>query len=134
MLVKISRTVLIVGVLLLLLSVSFTPNTQAAPQNSIARMWEGRTTHAKADAYERYLRDNGAPFMTSQKGNLGMQILRRQTSDAVEFIIITYWDSRDSIKKVVGEDIERAWSLPRDKEFLIEPVTTVRHYQIAYSK
>ena len=128
------RFLLIVAVCVLLLSVSFIPSTQAAPQNAIARIWEGRTTHAKADAYERYLRETAVPKMTSAKGMLGMEILRRQTSDDVEFIVISYWDSRESIKKMTGEDIERAWSLPRDKEFLIEPVTTVRHYVIAYSK
>ncbi len=133
MITKISRVLLISGVCFLLLSVSFTPPTQAAVQG-IARVWEGRTTHAKADAYETYLKEVGLPQMTSAKGNVGIQLLRRPTSDAVEFVVISYWESREAIKKVVGEDIERAMQLPRDKEFLIELVTTVRHYQVVHSQ
>jgi hypothetical protein len=48
--------------------------------------------------------------------------------------VITYWESKDAIKKVVGQDIDRAYSLPRDPEFLLEPVKTVSHYQIALNK
>jgi heme-degrading monooxygenase HmoA len=100
---------------------------------AIARMWEGRTSVAKADAYESYLEANGLPPLRSAAGNLGVQILRRNNPTAVEFIVISYWESRDAIKKMVGEDIERAYSLPRDPEFLLEPVTTVRHYLVTYT-
>ena len=106
---------------------------QTQSKVGIARMWEGRTSVAKADAYERYIEENGVPGLKSAAGNLGVQILRRNNPTAVEFIVISYWESRDAIKKVVGEDIERAYSLPRDPEFLLEPVTTVRHYQVTYT-
>jgi heme-degrading monooxygenase HmoA len=127
------RLLFISGVCLLLLSVSFTPPSQAAIQG-IARVWEGRTTLAKADGFEKYLNQALVPQISSARGNVGMQILRRPTTDAVEFIVITYWDSRESIKKIMGEDIERSVPLPREGEFLIAPVTTVRHYQVVYSK
>lgn len=101
---------------------------------AIARIWQGRVAIAKADEYEKYLNEAGVPKMTSALGNLGMQILRRPTSDEVEFVVISYWESQEAIKKIVGDNIDRAISLPRDPEFLLEPVTTVRHYQIVFNK
>jgi heme-degrading monooxygenase HmoA len=106
---------------------------QSQGKVGIARMWEGRTSVAKADAYERYLEENGVRPLRTAAGNLGVQILRRNNPTAVEFIVISYWESRDAIKKIVGDDIERAFALPRDPEFLLEPVTTVRHYQVTYT-
>jgi heme-degrading monooxygenase HmoA len=107
--------------------------THSQDKVGIARMWEGRTSVARADAYARYLMDAGVPQLKAASGNLGVEILRRNNPEAVEFIVISYWTSREAIKKVVGDDIERSFSLPRDREFLLEPVTTVRHYQILYS-
>jgi heme-degrading monooxygenase HmoA len=107
--------------------------SQSQQKVAIARMWEGRTSVAKADAYARYLMDAGVPQIKAASGNLGVEILRRNNPNMVEFIVISYWTSREAIKKLVGDDIERAYALPRDPEFLLEPVTTVRHYQVLYT-
>ena len=125
--------IVIAGICYQLFAVSTPVHTQTM-KPAIARIWQGRVSVAKADAYEKYVKENGVKQMTSAAGNMGIQILRRPTPEAVEFVIISYWGSRDAIKKVVGEDIEKAFSLPRDSEFLLEPVTTVRHYQIAHSQ
>jgi heme-degrading monooxygenase HmoA len=124
--------IVIAGICYLLFAV---PTVHTQPTKpAVARVWQGKVSIANGDAYEKYVKENGVPKMTSSPGNLGIQILKRPTSEAVEFVIISYWESRDAIKKVVGDDIEKAYSLPRDSEFLLEPVTTVRHYQIAYSQ
>jgi heme-degrading monooxygenase HmoA len=113
---------------------AFQPQTtHSQGKVGIARVWEGRTSVAKADAYGKYLIDSGVPQFKAAAGNLGMEVLRRNNPDAVDFMVISYWDSRESIKKVVGEDIERATTLPRDQEFLLSPSTTVRHFLILYS-
>jgi heme-degrading monooxygenase HmoA len=125
--------IVIAGICYLLFVVPTEVYTQPG-KPAVARIWQGRVSTANGDAYEKYVKENGVPKMTSAAGNMGIQILRRPTSDAIEFVIISYWESRDAIKKVVGDDIEKAISLPRDSEFLLEPVTTVRHYQVAYSQ
>jgi len=107
--------------------------SQSQQKVAIARMWEGRTSVAKADAYARYLMDAGVPQLKAASGNLGVEVLRRNNPDMVEFMVISYWTSREAIKSLVGEDIERAYPLPRDREFLLEPVTTVRHYLVLYT-
>ena len=134
---KIAKTLLpviiIAGICYVLFVVPTAVHTQAT-KPAVARIWQGRVSIANGDAYEKYVKENGVPKMTSAAWNLGIQILKRPTTEAVEFVIISYWESRDAIKKVVGDDIEKAFSLPRDSEFLLEPVTTVKHYQVAYSQ
>ena len=130
----ISKSVWAVVIFLALCFLAVQPQvTHSQGKVGIARMWGGRTSVAKADAYASYLSDAAIPQMKAARGNLGLEILRRNTPNAVEFIVISYWESRDDIKRVVGDDIERAFSLPRDPEFLLEPVNTVRHYQILYT-
>jgi heme-degrading monooxygenase HmoA len=123
---------LITGICFFIFAAPEVLHTQPA-KPAIARIWQGRVSTAKADEYEKYLTENGVPKMTSAAGNLGIQVLRRPTSDAVEFVVISYWESKEVLKKVVGEDVERAYSLPRDPEFLLEPVKTVRLYNVALS-
>ena len=124
----------VAGIWILIFTKPATLYPQTPGKPAIARLWQGRTSIAKADAFEKYLQQVGVHQMTSASGNLGIQIFRRPTPEAVEFIVLSYWESRDAITKVVGEDIERAFALPREPEFLLEPVTVVRYYQVVLSQ
>jgi heme-degrading monooxygenase HmoA len=57
-------------------------------------------------------------------------MLRRDDGDRSEIITFSLWDSRDSIRRFAGDDIERAVFYPEDDRFLIERDVTVRHYEI----
>ena len=45
-------------------------------------------------------------------------------------MVISYWDSIDAIKGYAGADYTRVHDLPRDKEFLIDQETLVRHFEL----
>jgi heme-degrading monooxygenase HmoA len=96
----------------------------------VARIWHGRTLTTKADEYYDYLKEAGIKKIEAIEGNLGAQVLRRAQGENTEFVVITYWESRDAIKKFAGNDIEKANSLPRDREFLLEIEPTVRHFDV----
>lgn len=96
----------------------------------VARIWHGRTLTAKADEYYEYLKEAGIKKIEAIQGNLGAQVLRRTQGENTEFVVITYWESREAIKKFAGNDIEKANSLPRDREFLLEIEPTVRHFDV----
>jgi heme-degrading monooxygenase HmoA len=130
---KIWSLILAIGVCVLLLFPLLIRNTQGS-SSGIARVWEGRTTAENADAYEAYLNDVAVNQLASTEGHLGIQILRRATSTAVEFVVISYWESTDAITAFVGGNIDNVVPLPRDNEFLIEPVNSVRHYEVALSR
>ncbi|WP_313933795.1 MULTISPECIES: antibiotic biosynthesis monooxygenase family protein [unclassified Calothrix] len=68
--------------------------------------------------------------MESIPGNLGAQVLRRIDGNHTEFTVISYWESRDAIRKFAGNDIQKVRPLPRDNEYLINPETTVKHFDV----
>ncbi|MBD2564562.1 MULTISPECIES: antibiotic biosynthesis monooxygenase family protein [Nostoc] len=108
------------------------PNNTAATQSKkvIARIWHGTTLTSKADEYYVYLVEAGIKKIESIPGNLGVQVLRRTDGNNTEFTVISYWESRDAIRKFAGNDIEKVRFLPRDKEYLIKPETTVKHFDV----
>jgi hypothetical protein len=84
----------------------------------IARIWRGRTTAAKADAYADYLYEQGIKPL-AQKA-LGVQMLREDRANETEFVTISYWESVEAMSRFAGDDPRRIHHLERDAEFLIE--------------
>jgi heme-degrading monooxygenase HmoA len=101
------------------------------PRAAVARMWRGRVPNARADEYQKYLDESGVQKLRQIPHNLGVQMFRRPYDDkTTEFIVISYWPNRDAIHAYAGADIDKVHDLPRDKEFLIDPEKTVRHYDV----
>lgn len=87
-------------------------------QPTIARVWRGRTTADKAEAYARYLREVGIP--TLEEKALGVTLLREDRAGENEFVTISYWESVEAMTRFAGADPHRIHHLERDAEFLIE--------------
>ncbi|HEX2991238.1 MAG TPA: hypothetical protein VHO49_11200 [Anaerolineales bacterium] len=99
----------------------------------IARIWHGITPASKADEYLEFLQQTGVRDYQATKGNLGVHILRRIDGDQAHFLILTFWDSVESIKRFAGEDYEKARYYPEDEEYLLEFEETVTHYERVFS-
>ena len=84
----------------------------------IARIWRGRTTAAKADAYAAYLYEHGIKPL-EQKA-LGVQLFREDRADESEFVTVSYWESVEAMSRFAGPDPRRIHHLERDPEFLLE--------------
>jgi heme-degrading monooxygenase HmoA len=96
----------------------------------VARVWRGRVPTSRADEYAQYLYDNGPAKIRMMPGNLGAEMLRSENGEVTEFMVISYWPDRESIKAFAGQDITKARFLPRDREFLIDPDEFVKHYDV----
>ncbi len=116
--------------ILILMLVSHLSAETPAARAGIARIWHGQTPAAKAEEYTAYLQEAGIKKIQSIPGNLGVQMLRKLNKDTADFIVISYWDSIEAVKKFAGEDYEKAYQLPRDSEFLIHPELNVQHYEV----
>lgn len=81
----------------------------------------------------RYLEETGLKDYRSTKGNRGVIVLRRIKDGKAEFILISYWDSMDAIKKFSGPDAEKAVYYPEDKDYLLELEPRVSHYHVMVS-
>ena len=82
-----------------------------------ARIWRGRTTRDKADAYERYWLAHGVKPLRD-RGAKTVQMMREDRESESEFVTISYWESIEAMG--AGPDPKRTHHLPRDPEFLIE--------------
>jgi len=99
----------------------------------IARVWHGVTNLEKADEYYEYLLRHGVPDYKSTPGNLGVHVLRRIEGDRAHFILISYWESLDSIRAFAGGDVEAARYYPEDRDYLLELTPKVTHYEVLMS-
>jgi heme-degrading monooxygenase HmoA len=85
---------------------------------AIARIWRGRTTADKAEEYARYSHEHGIKPLAEKA--LGVQMLREDRGEEVEFVTISYWESMEAMSRFAGPDPRRIHHLERDPELLIE--------------
>ena len=103
-------------------------NNQSKPRPTIARIWRGRTTAAKADEYARYLYEHGIRRLEEKA--LGVQLLREDRASESEFVTISYWESVEAMSRFAGPDPRRIHHLERDAEFLVELPSGVQVLEI----
>lgn len=85
---------------------------------TIARIWRGRVTPDRAEAYERYLLAEGIPPL--RKTALAVQLFREDRATESEFVTTSYWRDVAAMSAFTGGDPNAVHHLPRDPEFLIE--------------
>jgi heme-degrading monooxygenase HmoA len=86
----------------------------------IARTWHGRVPAAKGDAYHELLQRTGLADFARTPGNRGVVLLRRVEGGIAHFVLTSFWDSIDAIKRFAGENVEVARYYPGDDDFLLE--------------
>ena len=100
----------------------------------IMRVWHGVTLESSSSEYFDYIMKTGVKMYRSLKGNQGVYVLRGICDGKAEFLLLSLWDSFDSIRQFAGPDIEKnVYCFPEDKEFLIEMEPRVKHYEILSS-
>lgn len=98
----------------------------------IARTWRGVTTAEDADAYVEYLRRTGFARFQKTRGNRGALGLRRILNGRAEFIVVSFWESEEAVRRFAGDRPDRAVFYPQDEQFLIERDEQVDHYEVIH--
>jgi antibiotic biosynthesis monooxygenase (ABM) superfamily enzyme len=98
----------------------------------ICRMWHGWTTPQNADAYDSLLREEIFRGIGARRlpGYLGIDLLRRELGDAVEFTTIMWFESLDAVRAFAGEDYERAVVPPMARKLLLRFDDRSAHYEV----
>lgn len=96
----------------------------------IARLWSAQATPAQTPAYADHLRTHVLPILSKVAGYAGVVLLERTTSDAVEIIVITWWQSLDAIRGFAGADLEEARVAEEAASLLTSFDQHVRHYEV----
>lgn len=101
---------------------------------AIMRLWHGKVAIEKADEYENFMIEKAAPDYSSVEGLQKLYFQRKDENDKAHFLLITIWDSLDSVKKFAGDNPEIAKYYPEDDNFLLEKEKHVSIYDIFYEK
>ncbi len=98
----------------------------------IVRIWHGWTTPANADRYEALLKEEIFVGIQNRhiRGFEGIQLLRRNAGEGVEFVTIMRFDSLDAIREFAGEDYEAAVVPDKARAVLSHFDDRSQHYEI----
>jgi heme-degrading monooxygenase HmoA len=98
----------------------------------ISRIWHGWTTLANADVYEALLEEEIFVGISHRRirGYRGIQLLRRQSDEEVEFITIMKFDDVDAVREFAGEDYEAAVVPPKARAVLSRFDARSQHYEV----
>jgi heme-degrading monooxygenase HmoA len=96
----------------------------------ISRVWRGRTSAESADAYGVFLKETAYPDYGSVEGNRGWILLRRTTTNGVEFMFVSLWDSMEAVRRYAGDDEEHPKYYPEDRAALLELPERAEHYEV----
>ncbi len=98
----------------------------------ISRIWHGWTTLVNADRYETLLKEEIFVGIQNRRirGFKGIQLLRRQVGDEVEFVTIMSFDSLDAVREFAGEDYEAAVVPAEARAVLSRFDTRSQHYEV----
>jgi heme-degrading monooxygenase HmoA len=96
----------------------------------IARVWTAHTTPARAPRYAEHLRTRVLPQLRSLTGYAGAWLFRRDANGETELVVVTRWQSEDSVRAFAGQDVEAAVVEDAAAALLSRFDTRVRHYEI----
>jgi len=98
----------------------------------ISRVWHGWTTPANADAYESLLKNEILVGIQNRQiaGLHGIQLLRRDSGDEVEFVTIMRFDGIEAVRTFAGQDYEAAVVPPEARKLLSRFDQRSQHYRV----
>ena len=102
----------------------------------ISRIWHGWTTPGNADKYEALLKEEIFVGIQNRKirGFNGIQLLRREVGQEVEFVTIMLFDSLDDVREFAGEDYEVAVVPQKARAVLSRFDERSQHYEIRFER
>ena len=88
---------------------------------AIKRIWHGWTTLENADRYRELLHDVVFPGIEAKRipGYLGIDLLRRDLDDEVEFVTIMSFRTLQNVIDFQGEDYARCY-VPEEAQALLK--------------
>lgn len=98
----------------------------------ISRIWHGYSSLENADPYEKLLKEEIFVNIKKRKikGYHGIQLLRRNIEDEVEFITLMWFESLDSVIEFAGKDYEKAVVPENAQKLLSHFDKRSQHYEV----
>ncbi len=96
----------------------------------IARLWRGWTSIENAEAYEKLLREQVLPGLRQIDGYRGGYILRQESNDEVEFVVMNLFESLEAVRAFAGPDYTVPVFDPEARQLLSKVEPLARHYEV----
>jgi len=96
----------------------------------IARNWIGLAKKDRSEEYIQHLKTDTFQELYKIPGFISARILKRDTAEGIEFLVITEWESVGSIKQFAGENFENAVVPELVQDIMIRYDHNVRHYEV----
>jgi heme-degrading monooxygenase HmoA len=98
----------------------------------ISRIWRGWTTPQNADGYEALLKAEIFTGIIERRitGFQGIDLLRREVPEGIEFVTIMWFDSLLAVSTFAGNDYERAVVPPKARQLLLRFDERSAHYEV----
>lgn len=94
----------------------------------ISRLWRGVVRPECASAYIEHLQRETSPALQRLSGFQRMTILNRPCDLGVEFLVVTVWDSEESIVAFAGADAQAAVVPEKVRLLMVEFDDRARHF------
>lgn len=100
----------------------------------IARHWRGWTKPEDADGYERLLRETFLPQIQKIEGHRGVFLLRNDSAQESQFIVINFFESLDAVKRFAGPDYRIPVFEPEARRLLSRVDPFANHFEVRVSQ
>jgi uncharacterized protein YciI len=107
--------------------------TEFTSKGPTMRMWRGRASAERAGQYVQHATGTVFPKLRNVEGHRGAYLLRRAINGAVEFVVLTLWESMDAVHRFAGADAGRAVLEPEAQAILSGFDETATHFEIVHS-
>lgn len=99
---------------------------------TIKRIWHGWTTPENADRYENLLCNEVIPGIEAKniQGYRGIEVLRREGREEVEFVTIMAFESLQDVIGLQGEDYQRCYVPDAAQKVLKRWNQTADHFEV----
>lgn len=97
----------------------------------VVRTWRGRAAAVEnADVYARHLRETAFPQLARIAVSAAPSSCAESLDGAVKLLVLTGWDSMESVRLFAGEDPDRAVVEDAALSMLSGYDEVVRHYEV----
>ena len=96
----------------------------------ILRVWKARSTADQSAAYIEHATKKVFPAIRAIQGHRGEYLLRRPVEGGVELVVLTLWDSMETVRKFAGAEPDKAVIDPEAQAILTSFDESVIHYEV----
>jgi uncharacterized protein len=98
----------------------------------ILRMWRARAAPEKSGEYIEHATKKVFPALGAIEGHRGAYLLQRAVGGAVEFVVLTLWESMGAVRRFAGAKPEKAVVEPEARAALTAFDESVTHFEVVH--